>query len=182
MSNVLSALPGAASDGVVSVSEAGPVGMVTLKADLNAAKAAGKAATGQTMPGLRQINGNVAWMAHDELLILTDHGAADATVATLTDKLKGKHFLAANVSDARAVFDLKGAAVKDVLGKLTPADLAALQPGEMRRTRLAQVAAAIWLEADDHARVVCFRSVAQYVFDLLTTAALPGSEVKYHTP
>jgi hypothetical protein len=34
-------------------------------------------------------------------------------------------------------------------------------PGEMRRTRLQQVPAAIWFESATEARVVCFRSVAR---------------------
>jgi sarcosine oxidase subunit gamma len=35
------------------------------------------------------------------------------------------------------------------------------------------------MAGDGNARVVCFRSVAQYVFDLLKGATAPGSEVRY---
>ncbi|WP_224814842.1 sarcosine oxidase subunit gamma [Hasllibacter sp. MH4015] len=184
MPDLASALPGAHYAGIVTVEEAGLTGMVTLKADLDAAVGkAVRAATGRDIPEARRVvegKMSVAWMAPDELLILCDFAEADTIVAGLSDKLGDAHHLAVNVSDARAVFRLNGAAIKDVLGKLTPADLRKLQPGEMRRTRLAQVAAAIWLSDAETAHVICFRSVAQYMFDLLLTAALPGGEVGYH--
>ncbi|MEO9629184.1 MAG: sarcosine oxidase subunit gamma, partial [Sulfitobacter sp.] len=46
-----------------------------------------------------------------------------------------------------------------------------------RRTRMGQVPAAFWLREDGVFEVICFRSVAQYMFDLLSVAAQPGSEV-----
>jgi sarcosine oxidase, subunit gamma len=64
----------------------------------------------------------------------------------------------------------------DVLMKLVPVDLAGLADGELRRTRAAQVAAAFWA-ADGGYTVVCFRSVAGYVMDILTHAAQPGAEL-----
>jgi sarcosine oxidase, subunit gamma len=67
-----------------------------------------------------------------------------------------------------------------MLSKVTPADISAIAPGEMRRTRLQQVAAAIWFETQTDARVICFRSVGRYVFDLLTVAAAKGGAVGYH--
>ena len=87
-----------------------------------------------------------------------------------------------NVSDARAVFRIKGPNTREVLAKLAPVDLSpqAFGPGMIRRTRLAQVPAAFWMEDTDTAQLVCFRSVAQYVFDLLKTAAQPGSEVGFY--
>lgn len=182
MSNAVSALQGASSNGSVTVREAGLCGMVTLKADLKAAAKAVKEVTDQAMPEARRITKgtmSVAWMAPDEVLILCDHAEADAVVAKLTRALKDTHHLAVNVSDARAIFMVEGGAIKDVLGKLTPADLGALEPLEMRRSRLAQIAAAFWIEGDT-ATVICFRSVAQYAFDLLTRAAAPGGEVGYH--
>lgn len=43
---------------------------------------------------------------------------------------------------------------------------------------MAQIPAAIWMEPDGTFGVICFRSVAEYAFDLLKTAAMPGSAVK----
>ena len=185
---VHSALPGARAEGLVTVEEMGCAGMVTLRADLADAAAAVKKVTGAAMPGPRAIQAgkgcSVAWMSPDELLILCDHAAADAMVADLSAALTGRHHLAVNVSDARALFRLTGEAgtVRDVLSKITPADMSAeaLAPGEMRRTRLQQVAGAIWFEGATEARVICFRSVARYVFDLLAMSAKEGGEVGYH--
>jgi sarcosine oxidase subunit gamma len=82
------------------------------------------------------------------------------------------------------MFALSGEAraLRDVLAKVTPANMAAdvLKPGEMRRTRLQQAAGAIWFESETEARVVCFRSVARYVFDLLAMSAKEGGAVGYH--
>jgi sarcosine oxidase subunit gamma len=46
-----------------------------------------------------------------------------------------------------------------------------------RRSRLAQVPAAFWMPDAETFQIVCFRSVARYMFDLLSIAAQPGSEV-----
>jgi sarcosine oxidase subunit gamma len=44
---------------------------------------------------------------------------------------------------------------------------------------MAQVAAAFWMVDAQTIQVVCFRSNAQYMFDLLKVAAQPGSEVGF---
>jgi sarcosine oxidase subunit gamma len=181
-----SALQGAEATGLVTIREMGLQGMVTLRADLSTAAGAVKTVTGADMPGRRAIAAGrecqVAWMSPDELMVLCDHAKADAMVADLTRALAGQHHMAVNVSDARAVFALSGTpgALRDVLAKITPADIAALSPGEMRRTRLQQVAGAIWFDSETEARVICFRSVTRYVFDLLAISARPGGAVGYH--
>jgi len=52
--------------------------------------------------------------------------------------------------------------------------------GDFRRTRMAQIAAAFWMPAEGEARIVCFRSVAEYAFNLLKDAAAPGGEVGHY--
>jgi sarcosine oxidase subunit gamma len=52
----------------------------------------------------------------------------------------------------------------------------AFEPGMIRRTRMAQIAAAFWMVDAETIRVVCFRSVAEYAFNLLKDAAEPGGE------
>ncbi|MBC7477529.1 MAG: sarcosine oxidase subunit gamma, partial [Pseudorhodobacter sp.] len=79
-------------------------------------------------------------------------------------------------SDARAVFRIEGGKADQVLGKLAPVDLASMAPGELRRTRTAQVAAAFWRQGDGYS-LVCFRSTAAYVMGLLKHSAQVGSEV-----
>ena len=77
------------------------------------------------------------------------------------------------MSDARAYFRLTGpaAALNETLARLAPVDVPRLEVGEIRRTRLAQVAAAFWMPAPGTIELFCFRSVAQYAKDLLTQAA-----------
>lgn len=166
--------------GIVQIEDAGPTGMVTLRTDLAAAAPALKGA-GVTVPDRRRKGDGTLWMSPDELLFLCPRDAAADRVAALTGALKGTHHLAVDVSDARVMFRItgQGSAIRETLAKLSPADLraSALPVGEVRRTRLAQVAAAFWFEGEDEARLICFRSVADYVFGLLTHAARPGSEV-----
>lgn len=189
MSDLASALKEASFKGQVAVREGGLRGMITLRGDFSS-EIFVKAATGVTgtdFPGPRRMTGSgeggLCWMSPDELLVLAPHAQAGAALEKLGKALKGLHHLAVNVSDARAVFTLEGdgAAIRSVLAKLTPADLrpASLPVGEVRRTRFAQVPAAFWLAEEGRAELVCFRSVAIYVFGLLKNAAEPGSEVGY---
>jgi len=184
-----SALNGAQAHAAVTIRELGLQGMITLRADLSDKKLATalKALTGLAVPAPRciEVAGegaiSVAWMSPDELLILCPHADAPKLEADLAAKLKTIHHLAVNLSDARAIFAIEGQGAREVLAKLTPADLhpEALQAGELRRSRLAQVAAAFWIEGEDSIRLICFRSVAQYVFDLLAMSAKEGGEVGY---
>lgn len=188
MSEAVSALNNAYAKGAITVQEVGPQGMITLRGDLSDANfaAAVTQVTGASVPGQRKIThagaNSVAWMSPDELLILLPYAEVGAAVASLNAALAGTHFLAVNVSDARALFRVTGkpAEVREVIAKLAPADLSpdAFAPGDIRRTRLAQVAAAFWLTQEGEANLVCFRSVARYAFDLLATSAAAGP-VKY---
>src|SRR5690606_10752840 len=112
-----------------------------------------------------------------ELLVLVPYGEAQATVAALEAALSGTHHLVADVSDARAVFTIRGARADEVLRKLCPVDLDALAEGEIRRTRAAQVASAFWKSGPDEFTLVSFRSVAAYVMELLEVSVRSGSEL-----
>ena len=181
MTGPVQALGGAVFEGAVSIREAAPRSMITLKGDLDAApfRKAVKKVTGLELPGigLGQADGEtgVFWMAPDELLLSGPRADRDRMLADLDAALSGTHHLAADVSDARSVFllDGEGAELREVLARLTPADLHphSFPPGTFRRTRLAQVAAAIWLREDGAAEVIAFRSVSAYVFGLLRNAA-----------
>ncbi len=187
MSDAVSALDNATYAGFASVSETGLRGMITLRGDLASKplQAALKAAIGASVPDVRRISrgktGDAAWMSPDELLVICDYAATGAVIATLNDKLAGEHALAVPVSDARAVFRIEGDAAREVIAKVAPVDLsvAAFGADDFRRSRIAQVAAAFWMNADGSFELVCFRSVAQYVFDVLKSSALPGSKVGF---
>ena len=179
---ITSALGGATAAGFAQIREIGPQGMITLraKADVKGLAAAVKAVTGTKLPNPRQIEvkGDKAagWMSPDEYLLILPYTDVAAALATLAEKLAGQHHLAVDVSDARAVFRIEGTQADQVLMKLAPADLAALEPGELRRTRIAQVAGAFWADEGGFT-LVCFRSVAGYVMGLLTHSAQSGSEL-----
>ncbi|WP_071673256.1 sarcosine oxidase subunit gamma [Nioella nitratireducens] len=181
----VSALMGAVAEGRTRVEEGGLVGMITLRGDLDSArvKAAVKDATGLDVPGQRQVvtgdDASVAWMSPDELLIVVAHDQAPGTVAAMAQALADEFATVANVSDARALFRVSGPSAREAVAKLAPVDLhpASFGAGEMRRTRLAQVPAAIWLSGDDELSLICFRSVAKYVFGILELSAADGAEV-----
>ncbi|UWR51454.1 sarcosine oxidase subunit gamma [Phaeobacter inhibens] len=185
MSDPVSAMNGAKFSGLAQVEDSGLQGMITLRGDLASAtlKAAVKAATGADVPTSGQISlteqGGVAWMSPDELLLLVPYAEVEAKVAELSEALKGEHALAVNVSDARGVFRLSGDGAREVLAKICPVDMSAeaFKPGQFRRTRMAQVAAAFWLDNNGAFHIVCFRSVGGYVYNLLCTAAHPQSKV-----
>ena len=160
MSNSVSALRGAVAPGEVTVREDGLQGMITLRGDLSNAKLKSvcKAVTGAMFPK----------MGHAD--------TADA-IAKIDKALKGQHYLAENLSDARALIFVEGTYSREVMAKAAPVDLhpSTFQPGDFRRTRLGQVAAAFWMKDDDTFAIICFRSVADYTFKLLAAAAKGGA-------
>ena len=183
MSEPVSALGGASFEGFASVRETGPLGMVSLRAKpgTKGLYKAIKAAVGTAIPAQRRIewagDRGCAWMSPDEFLLILPYAQVGTAMAALGKALAGQHHLAADVSDARAVFRIEGAKAGQVIAKLCPADLAALAPGEVRRTRVAQVAGAFWADEAGYT-LVCFRSVAAYVMGLLQHSAMPGSELE----
>jgi len=185
MAEPVTALNGACFEGLATVGDGGLTGMITLRGDLSSKemKAAVKKAVGLDIPGQRQAlagEGTAAlWMSPDELLVICAYDEVAQTIATLDAALEGQHYLAVNVSDARTYLRVSGAGAREVLAKLCPVDLSpdAFTPGMFRRTRMAQVPAAFWLDAGGTFHVVCFRSVADYAFNIPKTAALPGGEV-----
>lgn len=183
MSNSISALNQASFDGFVRVSEMGLRGMITLRGDFSdAGFVAAIEGAGLLMPAPRKIvmaDGRaLAWMSPDELLVMLPYEEAAPCVAALRGALAGHHALVENVSDARAVFRIQGAGAREVIAKLAPVDMApgAFEEHDFRRSRLAQVPAAFWM-AEGAVDLVCFRSVAPYVMEILSTAAEDGSEV-----
>lgn len=188
MSDPVTALKNASdATGIAIITEVGPLGMITLRGDLGVS-AVRKAATnvaGVDYPDQRACNSKgdsgIAWMSPDELLVMCPYAEVPAALEKMTKALVKHHALAVNVSDARSVFQVSGPNARDVLAKLAPVDLDPKQftVGMFRRTRLAQVPAAFWMRDDQTFQIICFRSVGQYVFDLLKIAAQPGSEVGY---
>ncbi|MGR3511626.1 MAG: sarcosine oxidase subunit gamma [Paracoccaceae bacterium] len=187
MSDPVSPLAGVSFGGLIRITETGPRGMLTVRGDLTSAKLAKavKTATGCAMPApmgtVTDGDRGVCWMSPDELLVLVPHADATGAEQAMTAALAGEHALVVDVSDARVCFSLEGEAalIRETLAKLIPADTRpkALPVGTMRRTRLAQVPAAVFFTGETRAELICFRSVADYAFGLLCHAAKPGSAV-----
>ena len=177
------ALGGAKFKGFVSVTEAAALGMISLRAksDVAGLTLAIKAAVGVELPTsgqiLTQAGKAAAWMSPDEYLLIVPYAEVTGCLAQLRANLAGQHSLAVDVSDARAVFDVTGPKADQALSKICPVDFAALGSTQLRRTRTAQVAAAIWREGTG-LRLVCFRSVAGYVMGLLTHSGQSGAEIR----
>jgi sarcosine oxidase subunit gamma len=169
----------------VTVTDAASRGMVTLRGALDVVGDVASRVAGVALPmslrGSFDGDGGLLWMAPDELLLLTAPGGAPAAVAALDAALAGIFHTAVDVSDARAGFIVDGPRWREVLAKLTPADVspAAFGAGTVRRSRLGQVAAAFWTVDGHAAHVLCSRSVAPYMRDQLTDAARAGTEVAY---
>jgi sarcosine oxidase subunit gamma len=189
MSNAVSALNGKVTPGEVTIREAGLRGMITLRGDLSDSKLKSVCATitGVAFPTSGQANCDfekgLCWMSPDEILILVPYAEAAAAIETIAKAMKKKHYLAENVSDARALITVEGAFAREVIAKLAPVDLHpdVFQPGDFRRSHIGQVAAAFWMRDADTIEVICFRSVAEYAFDLLATSAKAGS-VRHFQP
>lgn len=175
------------SDGFAPiVAEVTGQGMVSLRADLAdpVVAEALTAVTGLAVPALRAMTSGagraVAWMSPDEALVICPASEAARLTEALGTALADQFATVADVSDARTMFEVSGPGAREVTAKLTPVDLHPdhFGPGQMRRTRLGQVPAAIWMPAPDRLRVLCFRSVGQYVSDLLANAAAPGAALR----
>lgn len=189
MPEAVSALAGASFDGLVRIEDVGLQGMITLRGDLSSAgvKNAATGVAGVDMPGQGEENcvgpRGICWMSPDELLVLCPYDEVGVSLAKMQKTLGKAHALAVDVSDARASVYVIGAGARDVMAKLAPVDLApgAFGPGQFRRSRLAQVPAAFWMRDAETFQVICFRSVATYLFDVLKHAAQPGSAVHFHS-
>ena len=182
MSDAISALNGQTAADEVTVRDFGLQGMISLRGDLadKALQKACQTATGATPPEMRQMSvagdNGFGWMSPDEGLLLVPHADASDTIEKLNTAMAGKHFLAANVSDARARIVVQGPYADEVIAKLAPVDLHpdSFAIGDFRRSRLGQVAAAFWKVDAQTFHVICFRSVADYAFNLLAASAKAG--------
>jgi sarcosine oxidase subunit gamma len=183
MSNIQTAMNGANATGYVVVSEAPATGMITLRGDLADAgvRKAVKSVMGAGVPATLAVTdadvGQILWMSPDEMMIVCAYDQADQVVGDLIAALGETHSMVVNVSDARAVFDLNGSATFEIIAKLAPIDMKSMQAGTVRRTRFAQIPAAFWMTSNDSARIICFRSVAEYMFNQLRNSAQAGFEV-----
>ncbi|WP_410216982.1 sarcosine oxidase subunit gamma [Paracoccus sp. (in: a-proteobacteria)] len=168
------------AEALATIARRTDLGMITIRADLSRAGDALAEAAGLAIPDPTRIvtdgSRSLGWMSPDELLLLLPVTEVDAAREDLQQALTSEHGLVVDMSDARAVFDVTGPHAADVIAKLAPVDSGALPDEHLRRTRLAQTAAAIW-RIPGGFRVIGFRSTADYLALILTNAAIPGSQL-----
>lgn len=168
------------ADTVATITPVEGLGMITIRADLARAGDAIADAAGLALPEANKIttdgSRSLGWMSPDELLLTLPAQETAEAVGALTQALTGEHSLVADVSDARAVFDITGPHAADIIAKLSPADLGAMPKDGLRRSRTAQTAAAFW-RIDNGFRLIGFRSTADYLAQILQNAAIPGSQL-----
>ena len=161
----------------VAIEKLPPVGMISLRGELSVLGPAVEEITGCALPEMRMStragDATTIWMSPDELLIVCDHGAARDLAARLTEALAEEFATVSVVSDARQMFEVRGAGAETLLQKIMPVDFDRMRPQEVRRTRMAQIPAAVWRHGGGF-RLVCFRSVADYAMDLLETSRPVG--------
>ena len=176
--------------GIAEIGTVAGQGMIALRGDKDAAAVLKEAADrlGVAMPGPLEGRfkgeAGLLWMSPDELLALCPAADLAGHLDALGAAMAGHHAMALDVSDIRVRFTVSGPLAREVLAKICPLDMSpeGFTPGMVRRTKLGQVAGAIWLGKDGVFHVICFRSVGDYVHDLLRIAAQPGSEVHLFTP
>lgn len=172
----------------VALAEAPLMAMITVKGDLGAPAmaAAVERAVGAPVPAVRRVetagDRRALWMAPDELMLQGPYAERMAMLAAAEGALTGQAAMVLDVSDARQIFTLTGDGAREVLAKGAPVDLSrqSFGLGDLRRTRIAQVAAAFYQtgEGPDVFEVYCFRSYAPYLWRWLgasaKSAAMPG--------
>ncbi len=151
-------------------------GMITLRCDVSRTTdilGLGVPAVGRIVTHERCA---LAWMSPDEVLLLLPPEDVGAAIKQISEQFQEVHHLVVDVSDARALFALTGTGAREVIAKLAPVDMHAdsFGPGQFRRSRLGQVAAAFWMTDSNDIHLICFRSVADYVTALLEQSAKDG--------
>ncbi len=182
MSEPVTELGGKVVEGWVTVRDAGLCGMITLRGDLEskAVKDICKKVTGVAFPKPLSAGADgrsgLCWMSPDEMLVMVPYADVQMALSDIHSALQGTHYAAENVSDARSVMFLEGAGAREVVAKLAPVDLHPdhFKVGDFRRSRLGQVAAAFWMRDEETFEIVCFRSVGDYCFSLLSASAEAG--------
>lgn len=168
------------AEALARITQLQDLGMVQIRADLAALGDVIATATGVAIPAQTSVSTTgdraLLWMSYDELLLVLPKAEAAGVTDALTKGFGTAHSLAVDVSDMRAAFGIDGAQALQVLQKLCPADLAAMPADGVRRTRAAQVACGIW-RRDGGYVLIGFRSVGDYLRELLQNAARPGTQL-----
>ena len=175
------------NESVVLVEEVNDFGLIIVKANFSDSKIRDllQTSTGLKLPKNGRIsigkNLSIGWMSNDEHAIIIKNDDVDRFVTKITEKMKGYEHLCLNMSDSRRCFKLLGYGWREILSKGTPADLRSgvFGVGGFRRTRVANVAVAMWVISDKEAYVFSTYSVGDFILDWLRTANLKSGELSF---
>ena len=159
----------------ISITTPEPIGMIALRGDLQSPvlSKAIENCLSIAIPMVGKIEkygeNSLAWMAPDELLIMVPLLNTDSVINKLRESLTDIHNLVVDVSDMRATIELSGSGWRDVLAKLTPANVApdTFSDGSFCRSRLGQIAAAFWIIAKNQIWIICRTSEQEYAWNLI---------------
>ena len=124
---------------------------------------------------------SVGWMSTDEYAIFGKSSDATKLVNRIGLKLKKYDHLCLNMSDSRRCFRLTGKGWREVLSKGTPTDISpqAFANGVLRRTRIANVAVAIWSFNENEVFIISMTSVGDFMLEWLINACLETGRIRY---
>ena len=171
----------------IIIEEVTNFGMVSVKADFKDPKVREiiQSISGIQCPEMGKISDgkkmNVGWMSTDEYAVFGESSDASKIVGKIESKLKNLDHLCLDMSDSRRCFRLSGNGWREGLSKGTPADLSPKVFGKnvLRRTRIANVAVAIWTFNETEAFIISMTSVGDFLLEWLNNAYLETGRMSY---
>lgn len=136
----------------------------------------GRACDCMNLAGPLQASGNEPrslWLGPDRWLLVSETTAADVIVDSCERALAGVLHNAVDYTAGLAVFRLAGCGARQLLATGTGIDLRpdSFPPGSCCRTRLAQVAAVITVDASERFEVYVDRSYGDFLSDWLAVSS-----------
>ena len=124
---------------------------------------------------------SLGWMSSDECGVITKTQNVASLIKKIEIKIKRESFLCLDMSDSRYCFELSGKGWREILAKGSPVDVSdgKLKLGVLRRTRIGNLAVAFWMTDDKTVRLICMRSVSDFMREWLKTAVDPSGSISH---
>lgn len=137
-----------------------------------------RSAVGMTLPQTPNTVTNAGtrlavWLGPDEYLLMVEDEQTDQVTHALSSVLAGQHYALNTISDALAVYQLEGKAVREVLSKGCSVDLhsSAFSAGQSFQSRLGHAGITCICTAESSITLICRYSFSDYVETWLKDAA-----------
>lgn len=172
----ISANPDGGEPGLV-FTEMAHLGKLNLRTDKSASKSV-KSITGCPFPPAANKfftagERHVVWLGPDEFLIICEAGKDEELAIALDRVLADQNCAVTNITDALTAFNLKGAAVRQILAKGCAIDLHpnSFALGDAAQTLLSHATVTLLALSNSELIVICRSSFAPYLHDWLYDAA-----------